>query len=328
MSLQTTSSSGLSVEYYNKYYSDELLKHAVQKLVMDQFAQRVNYPKGRGSKTIRFMRPDVGDRTNVQTLTEGVPIAVFRETTLSAVDATLAQYGEAIKTSDVLGWTDLFNTMDLGIMQMGEDAALHADFLITQEVVTGAASASKRYSGGATTYNALVALTNAQGAATIQDFLGAFTALTINRAPTAKGGEYVMIIPPQLAYDIMLDAKFIAAGEYGSHKGLFNGEIGRWYGVRVIVATQPWREANSNGTEGTYSSSGAIYTSIATGSNGYGCPQMAGQSPFSPKITICSAPDKSDPLGQFTTAGWKAFWVVKTLNDTWNIPVRSKTTFA
>lgn len=327
MALQTTGTSTLSVEFYNKYYSKKLLNHAVQSLVMDQFGQQVDLPKNMGTKIIRFMRADVGDQANVQTLTEGTPIAVFRETTLSAVDATLVQYGEAIKTSDVLGWVDLFSTLEQGIRSMGEDAALHADLNIMTEVVTGAASGSKRYSGGAATFAALSALSNANGAMVIQDLLGAMTKLTINRAPKAKGGEYVAVVPPQLAYDLMLDPKFIAAGEYAAHKGLFNGEIGRWYGVRIIIATQPFRET-SGGSENTYVAAGTIYTTVVTGSDAYGIPKMAGQSPFSPKVVICDKPDKSDPANQFVTAAWKAFWVCKTLNDTWAIPVRSKTTFA
>lgn len=328
MGLMTSNTASLSPEYVNKVFSKELLSHAKQKLVMDQFGQQKSLPKNMGSKTIRFFRRDVGAASNVQTLSEGVPISTFREITLTAVDATLAQFGEAIKTSDVLGWTDIFDTIDNGISAMGEDIALHTDFAITTEVVPNISAANKRYSGGAANFNALVALTNAQGAMTIQDLLGAMTQLELQRAPLAKGGEYVAIVPPQLAYDMMLDAKFVTAGEYGTHKGLFNGEIGRWYNIRVITHTQPWREANSNGTEGTFASTGPIFSTLVTGQEAWGVPTLAGQSPFSPRVIVCANADKSDPANQFATAAYKWFYVVKTLNDTYSVVVRSKTTFA
>lgn len=327
MALETTTSTGLTPQY-QKYFSKKLLEHAVQSLVLDQFGQRVPFPKNAGAKTIRFMRPDVGDRTQVQTLTEGVPISTFRETTWTPVDLTLAQFGEAAKLSDLLNMTDLFSTLKQNISSMGEDAALHADFQITSAVVPLIAAANKRYSGGAANFNALVALTNAQGAMTIQDLLGSMTQLTIQRAPKAKGGDYVAVVPPQIGYDLMNDGKFVDSGKYGTTKGLFNGEIGRWYGVRVVVATQPWREANTNGTEGTFSASGPIFSTVVLGSGAYGIPLMAGQSPFSPKVIINDKPDKSDPLNQFITAGWSAYWTAGLLNDLWAVIVRSKTTFA
>lgn len=327
MALMTTGT--LSAEYYNKVYSKKLLDHAVEILVMDQFGQKVPFPKSQGSKTMRFMRGDAGDKYNaagnVQTATEGVPVAQFRSSTLTAVDCTLVQYVEAIKTSDVLGWTDLFNTMEMGIRSMGEDCALHADFLITTEVVGGINASNKRYSG-TTSWANLAAGTAAAGKMTITDVLSCMTQLQINRAPKAPGGEYVAIVSPQTAFDLMQDAQFVAASEYGTIKGLFQGEVGRWFGVRIIVATQPWRES-TGGAEGTFSATGGIYANIVTGSQAYGIPIMAGQSPFSPSMNICDKADKSDPANQFVTAAWKAFWVAKTLNDTWSVILRSRTTY-
>jgi len=43
---------------------------------------------------------------------------------------------------------------------------------------------------------------------------------------------------------------------------------------------------------------------------------------------VCSKPDKSDQLGQFTSVGWKSFFKVKTLKDDWAVVIRSQTTYA
>jgi len=332
MALQTTATVGLAVAY-QKVFSKKLLEHAKQLLVLDQFAQRVPFPKGQGAKTIRFFRPDVGSRSHVQALSEGVPINTFRETVWTPIDATLKQFGEASKVSDILSATELLSTLKQNISTMGEDAALHADYQMVQELLDTVnsagpiATANNRYAGGAASFNALVALSPSQGAATITDFLGAMTRLKLTRAPKVNG-DYVAVAPPQVTFDLMNDNKFVDSGKYGTTKGLLNGEIGKWYGVRIVETTAPWIEANSNGAIGTYSDSGSIYTTLVLGGGAFGVPEMAGQSQFDPKIIINDRPDKSDPLNQFVIAGWKSYWTTVVLNNLWAVALRSKTTYA
>ena len=332
MALMTTATSGLSSAQVAFVFSKKLLDYAKQRLVMDQFGDKAPFPKGAGTKTLRWLRPDAGDRSQVQTLTEGVPLATYREIAYTAIEATLAQYGEVSKFSDILSIIELYPTLRQSIDTLGQDAAMHADFLVMTEVVTGVASGQKMYAQGIANYTNLKAASASGGALTIADILRAMTKLEINRAPR-RDGEFVLIVSPQVAFDLMQDTKFINAGVYGTTQGLFRGEVGRWYGVRVIMTTQAWTEGNtdgSTGTEGTYAAGGGLYASVVTGRDAYGIPEMAsaGGSEFAPKIVINDKPDKSDNLNQFITCGWKAFWAVKTLNNTWSVVLRSKSTFA
>ena len=75
------STSGTSLSSY--------LEKAKDTLVLNQFAKKADLPKGMGSKTIRFFRPVTAASANVQTLTEGTPIAVFTDLTYTAVDIDL-----------------------------------------------------------------------------------------------------------------------------------------------------------------------------------------------------------------------------------------------
>ena len=328
MALQTTTTQSAT---YQTYFNKRLLATAKPLLVMEQVAQRMPFPKNAGATSMKFFKPRVGDRTNVQTLSEGVPISTFTDNVKTAVTFTLAQYGQASKISDIVTYTDLFNELNASVEGMGLDAALHTDWIVTASVVPNVAAANKHYSGGAATFNALNALTAAQGAMDIVDLLWAHTRLTITRAPYAKGGDYVAIVPPQLAFDLRQDTTFVDAGKYGSHKGLYNGEIGMWHGLRVIQTTAPWTEAGTDGTEGTTGTGGTggtIYSTLITGSQAFGTPIMAGQSPYDPSIIINDKPDKSDPLNQFITAGWKASYATGVLESTWFVVNRSKTTFA
>jgi N4-gp56 family major capsid protein len=330
-----TSSGGLSGQY-QKYFNKKLLTAVLQKLVMDQFGQQATLPGGMGSVIVRWTRPDAPDRTQVQALSEGTPLATDRAYTYSFVDATLAQVGEKTTISDILSATNLFDTLERVSVLMGQEAAHYFDFAITTEIVAGVASGSKQYSGGATDFASLVALPAADSVLTIQDLLKAITRLEIARAPTAepnervpnaKGGEYVAVIPPAIGYNLKQDAKFIDAGVRGNNEGLFNGEYGSWYGVRCIMGTLPWREA-TGGAEGTYSSTGGVYSTIVTGSEQFGVASLTSQSISKPQLIVCSKPDKSDQLGQFTSVGWKSFFKVKTLKDDWAVVIRSQTTYA
>jgi N4-gp56 family major capsid protein len=328
--VQFTSSAGLSGQF-QKYFSPKLLDHAIDTLVLNQFALTAPLPREKGATQIRFTRQDVAASSNVVTLTEGVPISTFRDTTLAFVDATLQLFGEAGRYSDLLTYTELFNILDIQHQQFGEDFALKADDLTLNAVIPNVTGSSKRYSGGATTWAALAALaTNAAGAMTVTDALDAFTQLSDQKAPKI-GGEYVMVVPPRVARDLMNDTKWITAGQYGTTKGLFNGEIGRLYDVRFMVSTNAWWEDGTAGAENTRTTThGAkdIYASIATGRSSYGVPALSGMSTKSPSIVIVNTPDSLNPLNQYTTCGWKAYYTAILLNNAFVCVLRSRSGFA
>src|SRR5581483_2746068 len=322
------SSTGTLSGQYQKSFRRALLTPVEQLLVMDQSAQFAQLPEGEGALTVRFTRPDSPDRSQVDALTEGDP-STLTDTgyTYAFIDATPSQIGKKARISDILSATNLFDTTKNVLKRMGGDAAHYLDFAITSEIVSGIASGNKRYAGGAADWATLAGLSVNDGRLTIVDLLKAQTQLTVNRAPMAKGGEYVAYLPPQVAFDVYQDPKFIDAGVRGENKGLFNGEMGRWYNVRVIKGTQPWREA-TGGAEGTYSSSGGIYATITTGSEAYGVVNLASQSALSPKIMIVDRPDHSNPGAQYVSIAWKAYFCVKTLKNDWSVVTRSLSTYA
>jgi N4-gp56 family major capsid protein len=330
MALVTTGSSGISGQY-QKYFSKKLLPHAVQLLVLAQFGQKVPFPREQGAVTIRFTRGDVASAANVLAGGEGIPTTTFRDYTYTFIDATLVEYELAAKISDVLSWTNLFDTLKNMTGVMGEDVALHADGKIRDTLVAGVTGAgNKRYVGATQTFAGLQALTQTTGALTLNDVLDAMTRLTITRAPMLNG-EYVLVVGAQVARDILADPKVLLAGQYGTSKSLMTGEIGRWYGVRVVKHTNPFIE-DGTGAEGTYSvpvsAANAIYRSFCMGTDGFGIPQMGGLSPFNPQMMICDKPDKSDPTNRFITAGLKTYWTTVLLNNQWVVSISSKSQYS
>jgi len=315
-----------------------LLTAVLQKLVMAQFPQVKALPPGMGALTVRFTRPMAPDRTTVSALTEGTPLASDSDYSLSFVDATCTQVGQKTTISDILGETNLFDTLENVSTWMGQNAALYYDFAITSEFIAGINASNKQYAGGAADWATLAALSTSDGKLQIVDILKAFTRLTAARAPKASanahtpkgvvgGTDYVAVVAPQPGFDIRQDTLFKEAGVRGNNDGLFNGEFGSWYGFKLVEATNPWREA-TGGAEGTYSASGGIYATICTGSEAVGMVNLASQNITRPKLIVCGKPDKTDQLDQFTSVGWKSFFKVKTLKDDWAVVIRSQTTYA
>lgn len=325
--MATTTSTTLS-NTYQTYFSKKLLDHAVQELRLNEFAQQAELPRNAGSKVIRFFRPAVADATQVQTLTEGTPIATFRDVTYTPVDATLVQIGEAAKITDIVDMTGLFDALKQTNETMAEDCALDADTRTRNVICHETTGLRKMYAQGLADWAALAAEAVATSKLTGADILRAATSLMISRAKMFEGG-YVCVIPPQCSYDIKRDSDFLEAAKYSAVQKLFKGEIGTLWGVRIVEATNPFIEDNS-GAEGTYAAAGEIFCTVVTGKGAYGVPKLAGtQSPWKPKVLVVppGRPEKADPLAQYGTAGWKAYWVPVLLNAQFGRIIRSHAAF-
>lgn len=318
---------------YQTYFSKKLLDHAQHELRLNEFAMQAELPSKAGAREITWFRPGAADASQVQTLGEGTPISTFRHVTYTPVTATLVQYGEAAKITDIVTMTQLFDALQQNIDTMGEDCALHAD-TATRDVLTHASTGlTKMYAQGQVNYAGLIGATLANSKLTGVDILRAATRLKINRAPRIDG-KYVAIIPPECSYDIMRDGDFLDIAKYQNAQALYKGEIGTLWGVRCVEATNPFTEDETEGTLATtFNAAGSntvgfVYSTIVTGRASYGTPKLAGsQSPSKPSVIINNKADKADPLNQFVTAGWKAYWVAKVLNPSFGVCLRSRSNF-
>src|SRR5882724_1052787 len=143
MAVQTTASGGLSGQY-QKFFNPQLLDHAIDELTLNQFALKADFPKNKGAKIMTFVRQDVGLASNVNTLTEATVPTTYRDTTLTFIDATLVQYYELGRYSDLLQWTEIYNILKIQNQQFGEDAGLKADDISLTAIVPNVTGSSKR----------------------------------------------------------------------------------------------------------------------------------------------------------------------------------------
>ena len=368
MATNVTTDAALANQYQN-YFSKKLLTYAVQALVLDQFGSKAPLPAKSGHKAISMFRWDTPKATDINTLTEGDASSVGeRAIALTKISKTLIQRGQIVKLSDVLNATDLFNSLQQSVKINGQDAAIDMDN-ITRNILVGSnvgdnvnsgatamegtystdpatnldngdsltelyADGTKQTSSGGeyTTFEQTTSGNTLDGAAV----LNAVTQLKVNRAQPTSGGMYACVASPQVLSDIMQDNTWLNASQYSNVEELYKGEVGRLFGAKFVMTSNPFITESALGTDADRfiydddSGGGAaadkdVHVSLFLGDGAYGVPELSSQSPFSPKMIITDSADKSDPLNMLITAGFKTFWTALRQNTSYYAIMRSKT---
>ena len=166
--------------------------------------------------------------------------------------------------------------------------------------------------------------------------LNAVTQLKVNRAQPTSGGMYACVASPQVLSDLMQDNTWLNASQYSNVEELYKGEVGRLFGAKFIMTTNGFITADALTTDadrfiydaaagGGTGAAADVHASLFLGEGAYGVPELASQSPFSPKMIITDSADKSDPLNMLITAGFKVFWTALRQNTNYYVIMRSKT---
>jgi N4-gp56 family major capsid protein len=325
-----------------RYFSRDLLDRMIPTLIFADYALKSPLPAKAGAKTMRLFRFDIPTRAHVQKTdgtinVEGVPMTKdkYRQLNLDYVDADLSQYVQTIAISDVADATTLFDLLGQANMQNAEDAALHCDALTQFELATTTGTvgnvnyANKLYefAQAAADYAAVYNLGVKASTLILQaaDILDAATALKVNKAPKING-SYVMACPPQVTRDIMAGAPgntvWLNAAQYSAVQQLFNGEVGKLYGVRVVEHNNPYQTgatAPGANPEAAEAAGGIVHHAFVFGRQAYGLPDLSTLgSPYSPAVFVVTGADKADPANQIRAmVSWKAFWAAKLLQPKW-----------
>lgn len=312
--MNTTGSEGLSNQ--NKtFYDKVLLRDAKPSLVHDQFAQKRPIPKN-GGKSIEF-RKFASLPKALTPLTEGVtPDGSLMEST--SVTATVAQYGDYIKITDVVKLTTIDNILVEAVSMLGDQAGKTLD-TITRDAM--AAGTNVIYAGGR------LSRANLTDSDTLTVNLVKKAATQLKRHNTPKiDGSYVAIIHPDAAYDLTSDPAWIDVHKYADVTPIFEGEIGKISGVRFVESTEAkvWRdntcpvlsEASGN-NPATYK---AVFSTVVVGKNAYATTEVEGGGL---ETIIKPLGSGDDPLNQRATAGWKAIKTAKILNNSFMVRIES-----
>lgn len=302
--VQTTLLSGLSAE--NKtFYDMTLLDEAQAALVHDQFAQKRPIPKN-GGKTIEFRKFASLPKATTP-LTEGVT-PDGKSLNVTAITATVAQYGDYITQSDVLELTSIDNTIVEATKILGRQAGLTLD-TITRNVLQSGTNVTycPKSTGDAVTSRSGLDTTCQLTVKVVQQVVAK---LKGQNAPTING-KYVGIIHPYVAYSLMRDPEWIDAHKYAQPDNLFTGEIGEIAGVRFVETT----EAK------VYD--GGVFGTLIMGANAYGVTEITGGG-LQTIIKQKGSAGTADPLDQRSSIGWKAIKTAELLIPNYLVRVESK----
>ena len=304
LNTNVTTQSGLSAE--NKtFYDMTLIDEAQANLVHDQFAQKRPIPKN-GGKKIEF-RKFASLPKALTPLTEGVT-PDGKSLSVSTIEAEVAQYGDYIVQSDVLELTSIDNTIVEATKILGRQAGLTLD-TITRNVMQSGTNVFYAPKADGTAVTSRAGLDNT--CKLTVDLVNRVVAfLKKNNAPKING-DYVAIIHPYVAYDLMADERWIDAHKYATPENIYNGELGKIGGVRFIESS----EAK------VYE--GGVFGCLFLADGAYGVTEITGGG-LETIIKQKGSAGTADPLDQRSSIGWKAIKTAEILVEMYMVRVECK----
>ena len=319
--VNVTTDSKLSAE--NKtFYDRALVEEAGPNLIHGQFGQKRPIPKN-GGKRIQFRRYASLPKA-LKPLTEGVT-PEGRKLSATAVEAEVNQYGDFVCLSDVLDLTAIDNNALEATKAVGRQAGLTLD-TITRNVLQ---------SGTNVFYCPKVGANGVQTPVTDRSGLDKTCTLTVDvvkkvaamlKAANAPkiDGDYVCILHPYVAYDIMSDPRWEEMHKYTTPENMYQGEIGRIAGVRFVETSEA---AVYKGTENSCPTGLAVFGCLFIAQGAYGVTEVTGGG-LQTIIKQLGSAGTADPLDQRSTVGWKALQTAEILMEPYMVRVECCSAFS
>ena len=138
------------------------------------------------------------------------------------------------------------------------------------------------------------------------------------------GGDYVCILHPYVAYDIMSDPRWEEMHKYCKPENQFEGEIGRIAGVRFIETSEA---AVYTGTENDCPANLAVFGCLFIANGAYGVTEVTGGG-LQTIIKQLGSAGTADPLNQRSTVGWKALQCAEILQQAYMYRVECCSAFS
>lgn len=294
------------------HYEEEFLASASYNYIFRQGGQEKTVGNNSG-KTVQFARHTPLALVTTA-LSEGVNPAEVNMS-VANVTANLAEYGNTVKISKFHTLTSIDANNEEKIKIVGQNMGETLDRLARNELVTGATTQFANSRASLVT----VAVGDVLNVAELRK---AVRTLKKNKARKYNDSvaPYMGKVGPDTAYDLQSDSTFINADIYdnGAVK-MYNGELGRILGVRLVESPDAYEEVDAG------ASSADVFSNFIHGADAFGCIDLAGDKPqlhIIPHTKI----DSGNPAGRFSLISWAATDVVKTLNPSWLINVKTGAT--
>jgi len=291
-------SDGLPRTYLNKtFYDKKLLETAKTQLVYASFGQKKPIPRNSG-KTVEFRRWKLFDPDAVHTLTEGVT-PDSQNIGQTKVEATVAQYGAYVEVSDLLELTAYDPVIGDTSELLGEQMGIHIDH-VTRDVMT--ATTNKQIAGGRASTTNLTA----SDVLTVAEIRKAVRTLKKNKARMFGNGKrphFICICDPDATYDLQNDSLWQDVSKYSNAEQIYQGEIGRLFGVVFVESTEALISLHTASTP--LNSDYDVHHTLVFGADSYGIVDIDGSGSMRIIVKPKGSSGTSDPLDQRSTIGAK-----------------------
>lgn len=297
--MNTTQSSGMTAEM-KEFYDRTLLERMKPNLPFLKHGQKRPIPKGSG-KTISFRKFHSLEPATTP-LTEGQPPQA-KNLTVTEIKATVEQYGDYVEVTDVLQETAIDPIITETVEIEGEQAGETLN-IVTRDILLNTTSVFNV--GGGVDEDAITA----DDKLTADEVLKIQTIFRRANVKPMSDGYYLMFMSPEQAADIMRDPLWRDVSKYANAaKNIEEGEIGRLWKFKFIDTTLVDPEDNASGV--------SVFSGLAVGRDAYGIVDIENGSKPKTIIKIGKEDDsdKSDPLNQKSTIGWKALMTAVRLNE-------------
>lgn len=289
------------------YMSARLLEVAEYNTILDQFGDKQPLPSN-SSKTIRFVREEKLSVASTPTqLTEGIPPDAVG-LTLNQFEATVEQYGSVVRLSDLAEITARHNVVERTMYILGLQAAETYDQLIFNVLNTATNTYYPNNRAGDTSLLA-------SDRVSYVDLIELDAILQGNGARPFEGGEYVMVVAPQVYASLLADPDFKASNQFAAPQKIWRGEVASLGGFRVIRSNSPSFAATSQTTSGA---ANKVYSSFVIARFAYQITDLQNL-----RVYVVAPGGQLDPLQQSRKIGWKFAFKSIITNQTWIERVRS-----
>jgi N4-gp56 family major capsid protein len=301
------------------FAASRMLKRGMPVQCMAKFGQLQPIPKGR-TKVVKWRRYN---KLAVATtaLTEGATPSASTVTNTD-VTATLAQYGDRVRLTDVILDTHEDPVLAEFSDILGEAAGETKETLLYNVLKAGT---NVRYTNGAARNAVNTALTadalrlairslKRQNANMITTMLAASTGVGTTPIPPC----YVAFVHPDSERDLQGITGFNRVQTYGTWKPLGDNEIGSFENIRFLTSTLYAPFLDAGGAKGTMVSttgtSADVYPALICGKDAFASVALAGADAITPMV-VNPKPSDSDPLAQRGHVGYKFYHAAAILND-------------
>ena len=137
-------------------------------------------------------------------------------------------------------------------------------------------------------------------------------------------GDYVCILHPYVAYDIMSDPHWEDMHKYCKPEEMYEGEIGRIAGVRFVETSEAavYKGAADECPEGL-----AVFGCLFIADGAYGVTEVTGGG-LQTIVKQLGSAGTADPLDQRSTVGWKALQTAEILMEPYMVRVECCSAFS